>query len=919
MDEIVSEFVMQTCERRRKINQTTIKSFFCCTGHISDNTKRYDRCCSNISVESYVLSLDVFCSGSMEEFNIQPAIPCIGDMDIMYSTEGSLALPSGAQIPDEIISRCRHFDIVLYELIPDVLYPGYVYPRDLGCLTWSSDDKRYLFRCSTTNHVLNFNEVARHNTEPLHGPALLNTDIAPGIEPPIDRVFCLPCPLWPPQADEWPRRVRKYGWPEASVVEEVVQRGCHVVGATHRHCERTGEQWRLSFSRAEVLLINSWSRVQQIVYHMLRFVVKNELLVETQSTDGTEKTLCNYHIKTLMLWACEEKLPEWWNASRLVHVCRELLGELAEWLDRRDCPNYFIPNCNLFDPETNRDRVNETLQLVDNLKHEETLCQWFLQNYIYRYVKESCVVYVRLKNRPKNASVNEIKDAVKKCIAHRKEYPIDYQDLARLLAWLQSLTFSLHFCWSSNKESYVIVKALSKLDDSLRPFFTATFLLEVISDIDYNHCEPINMIAFNSLAILYTGSLLIDDPSGNLKKASEFLALAVNLLTSDRRILLELAKVCLFKVVRYRQYTTESMMESYKSVANVYLAIIFYVSGYYGRSINHCEMACRTHPQYGENLYADHGELLSELFNECDIAVGFSYLIQYLSKPVTLQSLKAVFRPDLFAHYVTLKCLARAESKQAGQLLDKSDELKRYTNRVFHCDQASVYDVAIYFICLQRVISKGLLEVKYANSKPLSGDDDSSQPLSIRLMRSSVDLLTEFHRYLKSVCGHQFRIATLHYQALYYFKTRKYQMTIELCDRILDNVEDGEDDVVLFVIPPFLVLLDDDMTSVRGLMCLIYGKASTKTSDIFVRPAFLAIYLKMQVFLTAKIESIEDVLEHMDDLNNLFCQLSDATELTNLERYIFVLLKMKCNRFRQRLSERKRVSNARHFIQSESN
>jgi len=57
-------------------------------------------------------------------------------------------------------------------------------------------------------------------------------------------------------------------------------------------------QWRLSFSRAEIVLINSWIPVQQIVYHLLRDFMKTELLRD--SADNSEAdTLSNYHIKTL--------------------------------------------------------------------------------------------------------------------------------------------------------------------------------------------------------------------------------------------------------------------------------------------------------------------------------------------------------------------------------------------------------------------------------------------------------------------------------------------------------------------------------------------------------------------------------------------------------------------------------------------
>jgi len=59
-------------------------------------------------------------------------------------------------------------------------------------------------------------------------------------------------------------------------------------------------QYRLSFSRAEIVLLNGWMPVQQIVYHVLRVFMKKEW--RTESADNCEAgTVSNYHIKTLML------------------------------------------------------------------------------------------------------------------------------------------------------------------------------------------------------------------------------------------------------------------------------------------------------------------------------------------------------------------------------------------------------------------------------------------------------------------------------------------------------------------------------------------------------------------------------------------------------------------------------------------
>ena len=80
-------------------------------------------------------------------------------------------------------------------------------------------------------------------------------------------------------------------------------------------------QHRLSFSRAEIILLNSWMPVQQIVYHMLRIFVKTERLTDT-ADDSESETLRNYHIKTLMLWACELEPRSWWiDDLDVVRMC----------------------------------------------------------------------------------------------------------------------------------------------------------------------------------------------------------------------------------------------------------------------------------------------------------------------------------------------------------------------------------------------------------------------------------------------------------------------------------------------------------------------------------------------------------------------------------------------------------------------
>jgi len=106
--------------------------------------------------------------------------------------------------------------------------------------------------------------------------------------------------------------------------------------------------------------------------------VKTERL--TESADNSEAgTLGNYHIKTLMLWACELKSTSWWTDDlNLVRICVQLLHILADWLTDARCQHYFINNCNLIDNSFNMTNIAGQLMSIDEI----WLSTWFVDNYI---------------------------------------------------------------------------------------------------------------------------------------------------------------------------------------------------------------------------------------------------------------------------------------------------------------------------------------------------------------------------------------------------------------------------------------------------------------------------------------------------------------------------------------------------------
>jgi len=91
-------------------------------------------------------------------------------------------------------------------------------------------------------------------------------------------------------------------------------------------------------------LINNWTDAQKYIYHVLR-LIKSDIV---ERCGGEENTvLCTYFFKTLMLWTCEEKSPEFWTDENLETSIGELLCKMIEWLIERYFPNYFIRTNNM--------------------------------------------------------------------------------------------------------------------------------------------------------------------------------------------------------------------------------------------------------------------------------------------------------------------------------------------------------------------------------------------------------------------------------------------------------------------------------------------------------------------------------------------------------------------------------------------
>lgn len=196
----------------------------------------------------------------------------------------------------------------------------------------------------------------------VHGPAIAtrlrrgdNTILS------YDHVPAFWIKTWPEVAQEWIDRPRRFGWPPASVIDEIRRRGVLLVAACQAHSTDPHNEWRLSFSVGERVLIDSLSSVQRLVYLYAKMVWMSSL--------KSKSFLASYHLKTALLWLCEERPTQFWRGDNLV-VC---VGDIFRWLRQEiaggNLRHYFISTDNMIPKwvESTGALIQSLDDIIDNM------------------------------------------------------------------------------------------------------------------------------------------------------------------------------------------------------------------------------------------------------------------------------------------------------------------------------------------------------------------------------------------------------------------------------------------------------------------------------------------------------------------------------------------------------------------------
>ena len=169
-----------------------------------------------------------------------------------------------------------------------------------------------------------------------------------------DEVSCLHVPVWW-FSNEFFTRNRRYNWPP-EVMEDIRRYGLHLVPVGAPGSSTEEWQWRLSFSRAEVVIVSHMTDMQRCA--VVAFKLCKAGLEEKC------KVMKSYFVKTALFWLCEKTPAEDWNS--VTQGVLLLLDFLDQAVSTGILPCFFWSRINLlqFTNRADRRAMKKTLSSI---------------------------------------------------------------------------------------------------------------------------------------------------------------------------------------------------------------------------------------------------------------------------------------------------------------------------------------------------------------------------------------------------------------------------------------------------------------------------------------------------------------------------------------------------------------------------
>jgi hypothetical protein len=214
---------------------------------------------------------------------------------------------------------------------------------------------------SNISFIRKFIGLAINSNRSVHGPCLSDKGESE------DVALCFHVHTWPRQSEQWIYRHRPGQWPTDILINDIVNYGCILVPIGPKEIDNNELLWRMSFSMAEKQLSHSMNYTQILCYALLKLSLKNII----DRNDKVKGLLCSYFMKTAVFWLSEEICTNTFKLQNLFHCYFLCLDKIITWVKCCYCPNYFIPEHNMFRGKINRANSQQLLNVLERIRNGE--------------------------------------------------------------------------------------------------------------------------------------------------------------------------------------------------------------------------------------------------------------------------------------------------------------------------------------------------------------------------------------------------------------------------------------------------------------------------------------------------------------------------------------------------------------------
>jgi hypothetical protein len=214
---------------------------------------------------------------------------------------------------------------------------------------------------------------------------------------------CLSCTSQPAAVQNWIMRCNEYKWPDSVVLEQCISLGCQLAPVGSKESPHEHLEWRISFILMErTIILQSLSHSQFMCYGLLKLYLKEIL----GSFEEINDLVSSYFMKTLLLWEIQTNSQHNVGPDSLLQLFLNCLQRLYTWVKEENCPNFFIPENNMF-----KNRIygesKQTLQHILELLFTEK----FYGLYRCQLINIPCLIFHVLTNeKPSMFESTDVKE-----------------------------------------------------------------------------------------------------------------------------------------------------------------------------------------------------------------------------------------------------------------------------------------------------------------------------------------------------------------------------------------------------------------------------------------------------------------------------------------------------------------------------